>query len=260
MLQEFSINELQETFEKDELYTIMNKRMTYCKNFCISEYNAGPPDICYLVRESVGKSFLGIKGKRANKTGGYHFIYGLDTSNVAYISAYISKYIQKASKDINNNNAQKNNNQNIKITQSIFCVFDIFYQKDLRILIKLPGGIRKIFYIDDAQAIEANPNELRTVFLSSIVRSWCYNDFPIQSNSIFLEEINNTKTFDYLVESINYIISEKAEYKFPNFDKKLEIILTWFIRYLSATRRFSFAVSYFSKCKNNKYIKILFIY
>ena len=111
-------------------------------------------------------------------------------------------------------------------------------------------------YINDTQAIEANPDELRTVFLSSIVRSWCYSDFPIHGNCIFLEEINNTKTFDYLVESISYVISEKAEYKFPNFDKKLEIILTWFIRYLMATRRFSFAVSYFSKC-TSKHITYL---
>ena len=255
MLQEFSINDLKETIEKDELYAIMNKRMTYCKNLCVNEYSAGPPDICYLVRETFTKGFLGIKGKKANKTGGYHYVFGLDTSNVAYISAYISKYIQKINAE--NSNLPKNpSTGNTKITQSIFCVFDIFYEKDLRILIKFPGGIRKIFYINDTQAIEANPDELRTVFLSSIVRSWCYSDFPIHGNCIFLEEINNTKTFDYLVESISYVISEKAEYKFPNFDKKLEIILTWFIRYLMATRRFSFAVSYFSKC-TSKHITYL---
>ena len=130
MLQEFSINDLQETIEKDELYAIMNKRMTYCKNLCVNEYSAGPPDICYLVRETFTKGFLGIKGKKANKTGGYHYVFGLDTSNVAYISAYISKYIQKINAE--NSNLPKNpSTGNTKITQSIFCVFDIFYERVL---------------------------------------------------------------------------------------------------------------------------------
>lgn len=43
-------------------------------------------------------------------------------------------------------------------------------------------------------------------------------------------------------------IIEKAEYIYPNFDKKIEVFFMWFIRYLMATRRFSFTVSHFSKC------------
>lgn len=197
MLQDFYVNETKETVETDDLYSIMNKRITVCKNFQIGEYNSGPPDICYIVRETQMKGFLGIGGKKLPKVGAYHYVYGLNTSNVAFISAYLSKYIQTTNLLMSNT----------KITQSIFCSFDFFYEKDLRILIKFPGGIRKIFYIDATQAIEANPDELRTVFLSSILRSWNFNEFPVPSNCLFLEELNNAKAFEYLVESITFLVN-----------------------------------------------------
>ena len=244
MLQDFYINDIIETIENDEdLYSIMNKRILFCKNLKINKYNGGPPDICYMVRENQTKGFF--KTKHGNKYGAYHYIYGLDTSNIACISTYITTYLQKKEKLIKNLNSL--NQINHKTIQSIFCAFDFFYEKDLRLLIKFPGGIKKIFYIDDSQAIEANPDELRTVFLSSMLRSWCFNEFPVQNNCLFLEEINNTKIFDYLVDAISYIISERTEYKFPKFEKKLEIVLFWFVKYLMSTRRFSFIITYFSK-------------
>ena len=75
-------------------------------------------------------------------------------------------------------------------------------------MIKFPGGIRKIFYIDDNQAIEADLEDLKTVFLSSVMRSWSFNTYPIPNNSIFLEEINSVNTFNYLFESIKSLIAE----------------------------------------------------
>lgn len=236
MLQEFYVKDLIETIETDDIYNIMNKRM--CKNLETSDEPLGPPDICYLVREVQNKSFLGIKSKKVSKTGAYHYVYGLDTSNVAYISAYISKYIQKTQ-----------TYSNYKISQSIFCAFDYFLEKDLRILIKFPGGIRKIFYIDETQAIEANPEELKTVFLSSVLRSWCFKTYPIPKNSLFLEEINSVSTFDYLIESIKSLISNKIEFntKYHNFEKKLDKLLQMLMKFLIITRRFNFAILTFSK-------------
>ena len=276
MLQEFFVKDLAETIENDDIYNIMNKRMFYCKNLENSSEPLGPPDICYLVRESQSKSFFGLKSKKITKIGCYHYIYGLNTSNVAFISAYISKYIQKV----------HFHNSNYKISQSIFCVFDYFLEKDLRILIKFPGGIRKIFYIDDSQAIEANSEGLRTVFLSSILRSWSFNQYPIPNNSLFLEEINSSETFDFLFDSIRILITEKSEKieisnsnmnnnnnnvidssnhsignnnngqnniiqnKYINFNSKMELLLKYFMKFLMKTRRFNFTIMYFSKLTN----------
>ena len=133
MLQEFYVKKLKETLENnDEIYQIMNHHMTYfSKNTNNNSQNyqtnkktfmdiLNIPDLCYLVRETQTKKILNIlsKNKKITKTGLYHYAYDLNTTNVALISAYISKYIQK-----------KHNQKNYRIIQSVFCIFEFFLKK-----------------------------------------------------------------------------------------------------------------------------------
>ena len=250
MLQEFYVKNLKETLENnDEIYQIMNHRMTYfAKNTNTNSQNnqtnknkfmdiLNIPDLCYLVKETQTKKILNIlsKNKKITKTGLYHYVYGLNTSNVALISAYISKYIQK-----------KHNQTNYRIIQSVFCIFDFFFEKDLRILIKFPGGVKKIFYIDDTEATEVQAEGLRTAFLSSVLRMWCFNQTNVPSNALFLEEVNNIQTFDYLCECIEWLIINQAKTHLFNI-QKVNCILKYFIKYLLSTRRYTFAISFFNK-------------
>ena len=191
MIKDFNISDLEEIQEFEDLYNIMNIRLNYCKNIFDINEPYGPADLCYIVKESKNKKFFGITSKKINKTGSYHYIYGIDTSNISFISAYISKFIQK-------------NQTNIKIIQSIFCVYDIFSERDLRILIKIPGGVRKIFLINDKDAFEVKEDDLRTIFLSSLMRSWT-NNKP-NNNSLYLDEIPDISSFNYMLESIYFLI------------------------------------------------------
>ena len=241
MLQEFQVNNIVETIENnDEIYQIMNHRMTYFskqsnsnKYFEILKI----PDLCYLVKEAQTKNILNIlsKSKKPIITGLYHYIYGLNTSNVGLISAYITKYIHK-----------KHNKINYRITQSIFCIFDFFFEKDLRILIKFPGGVKKIFYIDDTEATEVQGDGLKTAFLSSILRIWSFKQNYIPQNALFLEEINNEETFNYLCECVEWLILNQEKNDIFNI-KKIVYFLNYFMKFLISTRRFTFAISFFNK-------------
>ena len=244
MLQEFQVKNILETPENsDDLYQIMNHRMTYfskqsnSKNF-LEILNM--PDLCYLVKETQTKKLLNIlsKAKKITITGLYHYVYGLNTSNVGLISAYITKYIQK-----------KHIQTNYHITQSIFCIFDFFFEKDLRILIKFPGGVKKIFYIDDTEATEVQGEGLKTAFLSTILRIWCYNQNNIPKNAIFLEEMNNVDTFNYLCECIEWLVLNQEKTGIFN-NKKIYYLIKYFLKYLISTRRFTFAISFFNKLIN----------
>ena len=244
MLQEFQVKNILETPENsDDLYQIMNHRMTYfskqsnSKNF-LEILNM--PDLCYLVKETQTKKLLNIlsKTKKITITGLYHYVYGLNTSNVGLISAYITKYIQK-----------KHIQTNYHITQSVFCIFDFFFEKDLRILIKFPGGVKKIFYIDDTEATEVQGEGLKTAFLSTILRIWCYNQNNIPKNAIFLEEMNNVDTFNYLCECIEWLVLNQEKTGIFN-NKKIYYLIKYFLKYLISTRRFTFAISFFNKLIN----------
>ena len=70
MLQEFFINDIEEITEhNDDIYGIMNKRIAYCKCKNSTDLPYGPPDICYMVKESQSKSFLSFNSKKNTKIG-----------------------------------------------------------------------------------------------------------------------------------------------------------------------------------------------
>ena len=226
--------DVEEKNETEELYSVMDKRILECKSIASGSY--GPPDICYLVKESKGKSFLGLGlgTKKVNKYGSYHYVYGMNSTNLAYVSCYIGKIVQKL----------QTINKELKITQSVYCCFDYFEQKDLRILIKFPGGVLKVFYIDDQNAIEVNVEECKTLLLSCFIRSQTLKEV---NNNSYYQELEDPEAFNTLWESIFTLISENSEYKYPNLKYKIKVLLNCYVNFLINTRRFNISIINFSK-------------
>ena len=272
----YELKEIIEDKEKD-LFNEINKRIKNSSKIKIGKYSTGPPDILYFIREPIksNKFYFNIKLKRAksqskfNKTiltssnkkfGSYLYIYGMDTSNLFSVENYINTYIEQQKKfyelyDLNNsNNALNETIKNSVVTKAVFCSYDFFIEKDFRIIFNFPDGFDK-FYFFDGKINDYNitEDELRTIFLSSILRSWNFNLINDNKNNyskknfVFLEEIKNNDNFNALIDSIIYILVEKLEYKYPNLEKKLSIFFYWFFKYLMSTRRYSFILTYFSK-------------
>ena len=270
MKQDIKINGIIESIEDEgaPLYNILNKRIVENKKLKIFKFSSGPPDIIYFVREPIkSHSYFGFKTKSKSQQkyknqslskifGTYFFIYGIDTSNMTSVANFINDYIDKQRqyfKKFNNNNYIENDNikfnllKNSNIIQAIFCSYDIFIEKDFRIIFKYPGGFDKFYFYNGSQNdYEVTEDELRTIYLSTILRSWSFNGENI-NNSIFLEEIKNNTNFNSLVDSIIYILVERLEYKYPNLERKIGLLLFWFVKYLMHTRRYSFILTYFSK-------------
>ena len=271
--------ELKEIIEdkENDLFNEINKRIQNSSKIKIGKYSTGPPDILYFIREPIksNKFYFNIKLKRSksqskfNKTiltssnkkfGSYLYIYGMDTSNLFSVENYINTYIEQQKKfyelyDLNNsNNALNETIKNSVVTKAVFCSYDFFIEKDFRIIFNFPDGFDK-FYFFDGKINDYNitEDELRTIFLSSILRSWNFNLINDNKNNyskknfVFLEEIKNNDNFNALIDSIIYILVEKLEYKYPNLEKKLSIFFYWFFKYLMSTRRYSFILTYFSK-------------
>ena len=271
--------ELKEIIEdkENDLFNEINKRIKNSSKIKIGKYSTGPPDILYFIREPIksNKFYFNIKLKRSksqskfNKTiltssnkkfGSYLYIYGMDTSNLFSVENYINTYIEQQKKfyelyDLNNsNNALNETIKNSVVTKAVFCSYDFFIEKDFRIIFNFADGFDK-FYFFDGKINDYNitEDELRTIFLSSILRSWNFNLINDNKNNyskknfVFLEEIKNNDNFNALIDSIIYILVEKLEYKYPNLEKKLSIFFYWFFKYLMSTRRYSFILTYFSK-------------
>lgn len=245
----------EEIHENENIYEIINQRLSNCnidyniinkefEDININDLNnlLGLNDICYLIKDITCKSLLGMSKKKTNKSGSYHYINGLDTSNVGYISVYVNKYVQSLTYNLKNSKKEKDTT----VSQSIFCIYDIFQQKDLRILINFPGGVRKVFYIEQENVYEVKDNDYRTIFLSSFIRTIHLKDEKI-NNTAFLDIISTSESFNYLNESIYFIIKENAEYKYTNFKFKITLLLESYIKYMINNRRFNQAIISLSK-------------
>ena len=266
MKQDIKFNGIIESIEEDgvPLYNKLNKRIIPNKKIKISKYNAGPPDIIYFVREPIRHhSYFGFKSKSqqkykstiSKKFGTYHYIYGIDTSNMLSVSNYINDYIERQKryfKKYNTNMIESNSSKfsqlkNTEIIQAIFCSYDIFIEKDFRIIFKYPGGFDKFYFYNGYQNdYDVAEDELRTIYLSSVLRSWNFSSENL-NNCLFLEEIKDDANFNSLVDSIIYILVERLEYKYPNLERKIGLLLHWFVKYLMSTRRYSFILTFFSK-------------
>ena len=276
MIQEIKNYEIKEAIEDNEinLFNAINKRIKNNEKIKFGKYYVGPPDILYLVREPIKQNFYfnfklkksksQQKYKKINSPGGkkfgtYIYIYGMDTSNLFSVENYINTYIEKQKKFFELNNKENKDNKdneeinkinNSIITKAVFCSYDFFLEKDFRIIFNYPEGFDKFYFFDEkGNDYNVSEDELRTIFLSSVLRAWNYNDNFLYSkkNTIFLEEIKNNDNFNALIDSIIFILIERLEYKYPNLEKKLSILFFWFAKYLMNTRRYSFILTYFSK-------------
>ena len=245
--------EIKEALEDKDipLFNTINKRINKTEKIKIGKYSSGPPDILYFIREPTKKNFS--KKTQNKKIGSYYYIYGMDTSNLFSVENYINDYKETAKNLFKYNKPDLINEtlKNSKITKAVFCSYDFFIEKDFRIIFNYPGGFDKFYFYDGTNNdYDITEDELRTIFLSSVLRAWNYipeNNNSNKNNIIFLEEIKNDENFNALIDSIIYLLIERLEYKYPNLEKKLSILFYWFSKYLMSTRRYSFILTYFSK-------------
>ena len=254
MNKEIKYYDFKEVIEDNDipLFNVLHERINKNVKIKIGKYSSGLPDILYLVREPIKKN---SKKKLQNKKfGSYLYIYGMDTSNLFNLEKFINNYKDIQKKLFRNNKNELNiindKIKNSKITKAVFCSYDFFIEKDFRIIFNYPEGFDRFYFFNGSKNdYEITEDELRTIFLSSVLRSWNFipENNSFQKNAIFLEEIKDNENFNALIDSIIYILIERLEYKYPNLDKKLSILFFWFSKYLMSTRRFSFILTYFSK-------------
>ena len=275
MISEMKYYEIKESIEDNDIpfFNIINKRLKNFDKSKIGKYFTGPPDILYFIRQPIKSNyFSNFKLKKSksqtkykkniisNKAfGSFIYIYGIDTSNLFSLENYINKYKEMQEKFFKIKNNVKSISttfhriKNSEIIKAVFCSYDFFMEKDFRIIFNYPEGFDKFYFYDGIKNdYNIGEDELRTIFLSSVLRTWNFNienSFIKNNNNniIFLEEIKNIENFNALIDSIIFILIERLEYKYPNLEKKLSILFFWFIKYLMDTRRYSFILTYFSK-------------
>ncbi|RXW16835.1 hypothetical protein EST38_g9027 [Candolleomyces aberdarensis] len=122
--------------------------------------------LCYVVKSS---------GRTANKDlGSYHYVSGVDASSSASLAAYINSLTYA----IEQNSAWFSNTATWKVRNGCYCCFNAFSRVDMRVDVKIPGGV-KAYVVDlRGEQHEATQEVWQETYVSALLRAILYSDDP----------------------------------------------------------------------------------
>ncbi|GAA6018584.1 hypothetical protein JCM10207_007225 [Rhodosporidiobolus poonsookiae] len=130
----------------------------------------GPPDLCHVIKTT---------GKAGQKEiGSYHYVSGVDASSSASLAAYLNSLNYTVEETPGWFFGSTTTKSPWKIRGGVFCSFDAFSRVDVRVEVKIPGGVEAYVIDVRGERHEATPAIWQEVYLSAMLRSILYADDP----------------------------------------------------------------------------------
>jgi tetratricopeptide (TPR) repeat protein len=126
----------------------------------------GPPDLCH-VQKSTGRSGTA-------DLGSYHYVSGVDASSSASLAAYINSLTYA----IEDNATWFSKSTAWKVKNGCYCCFNAFSRMDVRVDVKIPGGVNAYVIDLRGERQEATPEMWQETFVSALLRAILYSDDP----------------------------------------------------------------------------------
>ncbi|PFH45883.1 hypothetical protein AMATHDRAFT_70984 [Amanita thiersii Skay4041] len=126
----------------------------------------GPPDLCHVVK-TTGRS-----GQR--DLGSYHYISGVDASSSASLAAYINSLTYS----IEDTSAWFSKGPAWKVKNGCYCCFNAFSRVDVRVDVKIPGGVSAYAIDLRGDRHEPTPEIWQETYVSALLRAILYADDP----------------------------------------------------------------------------------
>ncbi|KAK7047857.1 bud site selection protein [Paramarasmius palmivorus] len=126
----------------------------------------GPPDLCHVVKSN------GRGGQR--DLGSYHYISGVDASSSASLAAYINSLTYA----IEDSSAWFSKTSAWKVKSGCYCCFNAFSRVDIRVDVKIPGGVHAYVIDLRGERHEATPELWQETYVSALLRAILYSDDP----------------------------------------------------------------------------------
>lgn len=126
----------------------------------------GPPDLCHVVK-STGRT-----GQR--DLGSFHYISGVDASSSASLAAYINSLTYS----LEDSSAWFSKGPTWKVRNGCYCCFNAFSRVDVRVDVKIPGGVNAYVVDLRGERHEATPEIWQETYMSALLRAILYSDDP----------------------------------------------------------------------------------
>ncbi|RPD57000.1 chaps-domain-containing protein [Lentinus tigrinus ALCF2SS1-7] len=126
----------------------------------------GPPDLVHVLKTS------GRSGQR--DLGSYHYVSGVDASSSASLAAYINSLTY----NIEDDSGWFTKGTSWKVKNGCYCCFNAFSRVDVRVDVKIPGGVQAYVVDLRGERHEATSEIWQETFLSALLRAILYSDDP----------------------------------------------------------------------------------
>ncbi|EGG10809.1 uncharacterized protein MELLADRAFT_33807 [Melampsora larici-populina 98AG31] len=170
------LKDLPEFFEVDVGESLISRTETLS-----SFRELGPPDLCHVVKTT---SKVGAKPSPTNTVekdlGSYHYVSGADASSSASLAAYLNSltYSIEESGSWLGGWAGGSNKGGWRIRSGCYCCFNAFSRVDVRVEVKIPGGVEAYLIDLRGERHEPTPAIWTETYVSAILRAILYADDP----------------------------------------------------------------------------------
>ncbi|KAK7684982.1 hypothetical protein QCA50_011817 [Cerrena zonata] len=134
---------------------------------CLSTFRElGPPDLVHVVKSTARSGQHDI--------GTYHFVSGVDAESSASLAAYINSLTYALEDDA----GWFSKGTGWKVRSGCYCCFNAFSRVDVRVDVKIPGGVQAYVIDLRGERHEATPEIWLETYLSALIRAILYSDDP----------------------------------------------------------------------------------
>ncbi|GAA6008390.1 uncharacterized protein JCM10292_007656 [Rhodotorula paludigena] len=128
----------------------------------------GPPDLCHVIKTT---------GRAGQKdVGSYHYVSGVDASSSASLAAYLNSLTYTVEETASWFFGSTTAKSPWRIRGGAFCSFNAFSRVDVRVEVKIPGGVEAYVIDVRGERHEATPQMWAEVYLSAMLRAILYAD------------------------------------------------------------------------------------
>lgn len=199
----------------------------------------GPPDLVHLTRQNI---------KQASKqTGVYHHVTGVDASSSASLAAYVNT--------LTFNPIDKTH----KVVQGLYCCYNAFSHLDMRVEVKIPGGVESYCVDERGDRRVATDGLWLETFLCAVLRAYSYSD---DGSGETIKKIIGVRRFNPIMNTeMEHRFFEAAEKLFFNgrqlgSDPEIQIpnvvsnhLTAGLLKYIRTTGRYTSGINLFQKLR-----------
>lgn len=150
--------------------------------FLTSFRELGPPDLCHLIKttnKTSSKASSSTNGVERD-LGSYHYVSGADASSSASLAAYLNSltYSIEESGSWLGGWGGSSTKGAWRIRSGCYCCFNAFSRVDVRVEVKIPGGVEAYLIDLRGERHDPTPAIWTETYVSAILRAILYADDP----------------------------------------------------------------------------------